>query len=191
MKKSFDFLYINKLLTRPLLILTVAFVLFAGRQAVWASPFGQGNFGTNIPFGASTSISIALGSNVSLSLTPSGQNFTASGTSTVTVTSTDVDGYDLYIYSVGSSSLVSGSYTIPASGNVSEAPLVANTWGYNTDATTNYIGLTTTPALLVSTTGPYETGNTTTITFGVLASIITGEGSYSGNVTYTAVALNN
>jgi hypothetical protein len=190
MKKSAKFLYFNQLVTRLLVILIFIFVSLSIQQAAWASPFGQGEFGANVPFGSATSISISLGGNVSLTLTPNGSNFSANGSSTVTVTSSDVEGYDLYIYSVGNSSLVGGSYSIPASANTTENPLSTNTWGYNTDGSSNYIGLTTSPVLLLSTSGPYITGNSTTVNFGVLTSIVTGEGIYTGNVTYTAIAIN-
>ncbi len=180
----------NRSLTRPLQILVLISVALAIKQVAWASPFGQGVFGANVPFGSDTSISIALGGNVNLSLTASGSNFSASGSSTVTVTSTDVNGYYLYIYSPGNTSLVNGSLSIPASSNTSEAALAANTWGYNTDNSGNYIGTTSQPVLLVSTSGPYISGNTTTVYFGVLTSIATPEGTYTGNVTYTAVAPN-
>lgn len=191
MKKPTIFWRLNHWLTWPLGVLSGVFVLLALQQVASASPFGQGNFGADVPFGATTSISISLGGNVTLSLVPNGSNFTASGSSTVTVTSTDVNGYDLYIYNASSSSLVNGGLSIPASSNTSEAPLATNTWGYNTDGSSNYIGLTTSPVLLTSATGPFETGNTTTVTYGVLTSIVTAEGTYTGHVTYTAVAYNN
>jgi hypothetical protein len=190
MKKPTIFWRLNHWLTWPLAVLSSVFIFMALSQIASASPFGQGNFGADVPFGSLTSISISLGGDVSLSLVPSGGNFTASGSSTVTVTSTDVNGYYLYIYSAGNSSLAGGSASIPASSNTSEAPLAVDTWGYNTDASSNYIGLTTSPVLLTNATGPFETGDTTTVTYGVLTSIVTPEDTYTGNVTYTAVAYN-
>lgn len=184
------FLKLNERLSRALFVIAVAGFILSLSQTVAASPFGEGEFGSNSPFGGNTSISISLGSNVNLSLTPSGPNFTASGSSNVTVTSSDVNGYSLYIYSAGSSNLAKGASVIPASSNVTEAALAPNTWGYNLDGSTNYIGMTTTPVAIVNATGPYIAGNTTTVYFGVLTSIITPEGSYTGNVTYTAVAPN-
>ncbi len=190
MKKPTIFWRLNHWLTWPLAVLSSVFIFMALQQVASASPFGQGNFGADVPFGSLTSISISLGGNVSLSLVPSGSNFTASGSSTVTVTSTDTNGYYLYIYSAGNSSLVGGSSSIPASSNTSEAPLAVDSWGYNTDASSNYIGLTTSPVLLTNATGPHETGDTTTVTYGVLTSIVTPEDTYTGSVTYTAVAYN-
>jgi hypothetical protein len=156
---------------------------------VSASPFGQGVFGANVPFGSGTSLAIALGGNVSLNLVPSGGNFSGSGSHTITVTSTDVVGYNLYIYSPGSTNMTNPSGNIPTSANGSPAPLSVNSWGYNTDGSGNYVGMTTTPALLKSATGPFTAGDNTTVKYGVLTDITTGAGSYSVNVTYTAVAM--
>ena len=158
------------------------------QQTVLASPFGQGVFGADVPFGSATSLSIALGGNVSLNLTPSGQYFTASGSHTITVTSTDVVGYRLYAYSPSSTNMAYGSQTIPASSNGSAAALATNTWGYNTDGSSNYIGMTTTPTLIKDATGPSKTGDNTTVTYGVLTDLAQTAGSYTVSVVYTAVA---
>ena len=106
------------------------------------------------------------------------------------MTSTDVQGYDLYIYSAGSSNLANGSDTIAASGNSTGASLSTNTWGYNLDGSANYVGTLTTPKLLISATGPYKTGNTTNIHYGVLTDATKPAGVYTGNVTYTVLAKN-
>lgn len=154
-----------------------------------ASPFGQGVFGEHVPFGSITSLTIALGGNVTLNLVPSGATLVGSGSHTITVTSTDVVGYNLYAYSTGSTAMTSGSDTIPASSNTSAGPLATNTWGYNTDASANYVGMTTLPVLLKNAIGPYESGDNTTVTYGVLTDITKGNGSYTTTVTYTVVAL--
>lgn len=175
-------------MVRPVQAL-VAFLLCACvQQTVSASPFGWGEFGADVPFGANTSLSIALGGNVDLNLAPSGQNFTATDSHTVTVTSTDVVGFKLYAYTPGSSDMVNGSETIPASSNGSPAPLAVNSWGYNTDASSNFMGLGTIPKLLKDTSGPATNGDDTTVTYSVLTSNTKGAGSYSVAVTYTAVA---
>lgn len=179
----------NKLLTRPLMALVFILLIASFQQIAFASPFGQGNFGANVPFGSETSLTIAIGGNVSFNLTQSGSNFTGSGSNTVTVTSSDVNGYDLFMFATGSTSLTSGSYTIPASSNTTEAALTADTWGYNTDGSSNYIGITSHPVLLVATSGPYINGNTTTVTFGVLTDILAAALNYSGSVTFSAVPL--
>lgn len=176
-------------LCRPLTVLCAVFALFAFAPTVAASPFGQGVFGAHVPFGSVTSMSINLGANVNLTVAPSGPNFVGTGSHTITVTSTDVVGYSLYIYARGSTAMTNGTDTIPASTNGTAAPLAVNTWGYNTNGSTNYLGITNTPALLMTATGPYESGNNTTVTFGVLTDITKSSGTYTTNVTYTAVAL--
>jgi len=175
---------------RPLQVLLVMVFVASLQQTVSASPFGQGVFGADVPFGSATSISIALGGNVSLNLTPSGPNFVGSGAHILTVTSTDVVGYKLYVYNPGSGTMTNGSETIPASGNTVPGSLALNTWGYNTDGSANYLGMLTTPSVIKDTTGPSKSGDNTTVTYGVLTDGLKGAGSYTVGVVYTAVAEN-
>ncbi|MFZ2544852.1 MAG: hypothetical protein WAW80_02660 [Candidatus Saccharimonadales bacterium] len=160
------------------------------QQPVNASPFGQGVFGADVPFGSLTSLSIALGGNVTMNLSPSGGNLAGSGSHTLTVTSNDVVGYRLYASSPSGTTMTNGSNTIPASGNGSPSALSLDTWGYNTDASSNYVGMLTTPSLIKDATGPYKNGDNTTVTYGAFTSNIKGAGAYSVNVVYTAVAEN-
>src|SRR5690242_2240887 len=105
--------------------------------AAFASGFGQGVFGANVPFGSATSISIALGGDVSISLSANGSTFAGTGSNTVTVTSTDVVGYMLYAHPTSSSSMsANGGATIAASANATQTTLSTGTWGYNTDGST-------------------------------------------------------
>lgn len=155
-----------------------------------ASPFGQGVFGADVPFGSNTSLTISLGGNVSLSLTPSGGNFSGNGAHTVTVTSNDVVGYRLYASSPSSTSMTNGTDTIPASGNTSAGPLAVNSWGYNTDGSSNFVGILSTPTLIKDANGPYKNGDDTTITYSALANITKSSGEYTVGVVYTAAAKN-
>jgi hypothetical protein len=176
-------------LFRPGLFLCGLLMVFSVAPSVAASPFGQGLFGADVPFGSVTSLTISLGSNVSLNLAPSGSTFVGSGSHTITVTSTDVVGYSLYIYNPSGTNMTNGSDTISASGNTSAGSLATNTWGYNIDGSSNYLGMTTYPVLLKTATGPYKNGDDTTVTYGVLTDITKSAGSYTTSVTYTAVAL--
>jgi hypothetical protein len=169
-------------------LLIVGICILLQMPSVSASPFGQGVFGADVPFGSGTSLAIALGGNVSFNLTPSGSTQSGTGSHTITVTSTDVVGYRLYIYSPGSTNMVNGSETIAASANVTAAALALNTWGYNTNASSNYIGVKTTPVVLKDANGPYKNGDNTTVTYGVYASTTKGAGQYKNSVVYTAVA---
>jgi hypothetical protein len=165
----------------------LAFVAFTPQ--VHAIPFGQGTFGHDL-FGSATSLSVALSGNVNLNLTSNGSQFTGSGSHTITVSSTDVIGYSLYAYaSNGNTMTASGGATIPASANSTAGPLAVNTWGYNIDGSGNYLGMGTTPTLVKTAAGEYRSGDTTTVTYGVLTNSIQQPGSYSVSVVYTAVCL--
>ncbi len=174
-------------------VLLIALVLCSWPQPVNASPFGQGVFGANVPFGSATSLAIALGGDVSISLNPSGANFTGTGSHMVTITSTDVVGYYLYAHTTGSNgmSISGGSATIPASANATAAPLTVGTWGYNTTgSSTNFLGMLSTSSLLKDASGPFTSGDPTTVTYGVLVPGTQEAGNYSVAVTYTVVAKN-
>lgn len=170
-------------------LLALAGVLSAGTAS--ASPFGQGVFGADVPFGSMTSISINLGSDVALTLAPSGGNFSGTGSHVVTITSTDVVGYYLYAHTTGTTDMINGSATIPASSNSSPSPLSVGSWGYNTTgSTTNFLGMNASSVLLKDASGPYKNGDPTTVTYGALTSGTQAAGSYTVAVTYTAVAKN-
>ncbi len=156
-----------------------------------ASPFGQGVFGADVPFGSATSISINLGTDVAVSLAPSGATFTGTGSHTVTVTSTDVVGYLLYAHTTGSTNMISGSDTIPVSGNAVAAPLAVGTWGYNTTGSaTDFLAMSSSSTVLKDANGPYKNGDPTPVYYGVLVSNTQAAGDYSIPVTYVAVAKN-
>lgn len=169
-------------------LVVLGLVLVASVPAsVSASPFGQGVFGADVPFGSGTSMTVALGGNPSLNLALSGGNFEGTGAHTLTVTTTDVVGYRLYIYGT-STNMTNGADTIAASANVSAGALSTNTWGYNTTgSTSNFIGVTNTPVVLKDANGPYKNGDNTTITYGVKVSQTKGAGNYASSVVYTAV----
>lgn len=159
------------------------------QQVASASPFGQGVFGANVPFGSATSLSISYSGDSLLKLVPNGNNFSANTLQTVTVTSTDVVGYNLYMYASDGTSLKSGTDTIPAVGNVTPGALQLNTWGYNTDGSALYAGVQSTPQLIKEAAGPYTTGDSTVFKYRVLVSIIKAAGVYTAPVVYTVVAM--
>lgn len=168
-----------------------AVVLFAMTllpHVSYAQPFGVGVFGEDVPFGDETSLSIDLSAEAEVPLAPSGGTFSGSDTHTVTVTSSDVVGYGLYAHTTTATDMSNGTDSIPASGNATLAPLNTNTWGYNTTgSTTNFRGMSGTQALLHSATGPYTGGDATDVTYGALIDITKSAGTYSVDVTYTAV----
>ncbi|TAH35719.1 hypothetical protein EYC59_02035 [Candidatus Saccharibacteria bacterium] len=155
--------------------------------SVGASPFGQGVFGADVPFGSGTSLTVALGGNPALNLSLNGGNFEGTGSHTLTVTTTDVVGYRLYIYATDPN-LTNGVETIATSSNSTPDTLATNTWGYNTTgSTTNFVGVTNTPVVLKDANGPYKNGDDTTVTYGVKVAQTKGAGDYASSVVYTAV----
>jgi hypothetical protein len=180
-----------RIILRGITVAALLAVLFVTPQSAHASPFGQGVFGADVPFGSATSISIALGGDVALNLAPSGAQFSGTGSHTVTVTSTDVVGYLLYLRPTNGTSLSNGSATITASSNGSAAALTEGTWGYNTTgSTTNFLGLSNGIAEIKNANGPYKSGDPTTVTYGALTGATQAAGNYTMAVTYTVVAKN-
>jgi hypothetical protein len=160
-------------------------------SAAFASGFGEGLFGADVPFGSLTSISIALGGDVNIALGASGSTFVGNASHTVTVTSIDVVGYMLYVRPTSGTDMTNGAATIPASSNGTETTLATGTWGYNTSgSTTNFLGMPAAGALLKDATGPYKNGDNTTITYGAVTSNTQAAGNYSVAITYTVVAKN-
>lgn len=159
---------------------------------VHATPFGKGTFGNQTPFGSADSLSMSLGSNVAISLAPSGSTYSGTGSHVVTVTTTDAVGYTLYVYATSSTSMTSaGGATIAPSANSTPGVLANNTWGYNTTgSTTNFVGMGSTASIVKDASGPYETGDPTTVTYGVVTDAIQPAGTYRIAITYTAVAKN-
>lgn len=161
------------------------------QQPVGASTFGAGLFGADVPFGSMTTIGISIGSSPSMTLTPSGPNFSGSDSHTVTVTSTDVVGYKLYVNADTSASMSNGTDTIAASANGGPASLATNTWGYNTSgSTSNFKGMTLSQVEIKSMTGPYKSGDNTSVTYGAIVDNTKSSGTYTVNVTYTAIGQN-
>ncbi len=167
------------------LSLLVCLVMFGA--IAYASPFGAGKFGENVPFGGETSLTIATNGNVAIPVTPTDSGTLATGTSTVTVTSADVVGYKLYIRASSNTNLANGASNVPASANVAPAALAVNTWGYNTDASTNFAGITLSDVLIRDRTGPFTAGDDTTVTYGLKIDNSKPAGNYSSVIVYTAV----
>lgn len=154
---------------------------------VLAAPYGAGKFGANVPYGSATTLAINVGSNVLIQVTPTDSGTLGTASNTVTVTSTDVVGYQLYIRAAGSSDMTNGPYSIPASANGTPAALAMNTWGYNTDGSNNFAGITTSDVMIKNATGPYGSGDPTQVTYGVKVDNSKPAGNYTATVVYTAV----
>jgi hypothetical protein len=98
----------------------------------------------------------------------------------------------LYAHPTSSSSMsATGGATIAASNNATQTTLSTGTWGYNTDgSTTNFFGMPSGGSLLKDATGPFTSGDTTTVTYGAVVSNTQAAGTYSIPITYTVVAKN-
>jgi hypothetical protein len=160
-------------------------------SASYAQPYGKGLYDTNVPYGSQTSLSIATSGNISIPITPTTSGVLATGNSVVTVTSTDVNGYKLYIRALSSTSMNNLGALLPTSANSLPAALVVDTWGYNTDGSANFTGISLSDTLIHSITTPVESGDTTNITYGMKLDMAKPAGNYVASVVYTAVPQTN
>lgn len=156
-------------------------------EVSYAQPYGKGVYGANVPYGSQTSLSISTNGNVNIPITPTSTGVSASGSSQVTVSSTDVMGYKLYIRALNSTNMDNLGTPLPASANGSPAPLAINTWGYNTDASSNFTGISLSDVLIHSKTGPISGGEATNVTFGIKLDLAKPAGNFVASVIYTAV----
>ncbi len=184
-------LFMVKLILAFSSLIAMAVLLVSFSTVSHASPYGAGKYSANVPYGGQTQLSITTSGPVSLTVTPTSSGVLASAAGTVTVTSTDVVGYRLYIRSVSSTNMTNGATTIPTSANGSPSALAVNTWGYNLDGSTNYVGTTLSDVLIRSATQPYTSGDVTTVTYGVRVDNAKRSGSYSTSILYTAVPQTN
>ncbi len=174
----------------PILTL-VTVVAIINSATCLASPYGAGKYGENVPYGSQTALSIATNGNVLIPITPSDPGTLATGTSIVTVTSTDVVGYKLYLRALTATTMNNLGATLSASANGSPAALATNTWGYNTDGSSNFVGPSLSDTLIRSVSGPVSTGDSTTFTYGVKIDLAKPAGNYSATVLYTAAPQTN
>lgn len=168
-----------------LLWITTWCLLLWPQQAL-AQPYGMGKYDANVPYGSQTSISISTSGNITIPITPTDSGVLGTANSVVTVTSTDVVGYKLYVRALSNTNMTNGAFTIPASSNGTPAALSTNTWGYNTDASSNFTGMTLSDVLIKNATGPYSSGDTTTVTYGVKVDNNKPAGNYTTSIIYTA-----
>jgi hypothetical protein len=177
----------------PFRIITgiITFVCVLTSTAVYAQPYGVGLYNENVPYGDETSLSIATDGDVSIPITPTTDGVLATGSSNITVTSTDVTGYKLYIRALSDTNMNNLGDLLPSSANGSPAPLATNTWGYNTDASSNFVGISLSDVLIRSVNSPVPTGEITTVTYGIKLDLAKPAGNYLADIIYTAVPQTN
>ena len=105
-------------------------------------------------------------------------------TTAATVITNNAKGYDLNIKAgSGGTALTSGSYSIAAGA----AAQGASAWGYNTDGSSTYTGVTAEDVSIADSDAPTAVeGVTTTITVGVSADATQEAGTYTGSFVLTA-----
>lgn len=178
---------IQKLVILIFLWITLVFTLFSSALPALAQPFGAGKFGANVPYGSTTSLTIGTSGNVSIPITPTDSGTLGTASNNVTVTSTDVVGYQLFIRADSSTDMTNGAAILPASANGTPAALASDTWGYNTSGSgTNFTGITSSDVMIKNATGPFGTGDVTTVTYGVKVDNAKPAGNYTTTVVYTA-----
>jgi len=180
---------VKKTIPITVIIFTVILTFFSSSIS-FAQPYGKGLYNANVPYGNQTSLSISTNGNVTIPITPTVDGALASGVSAVTVSSTDVVGYKLYIRALGSTNMDNLGTPLPASANGSPAALAVNTWGYNTDASTNFVGISLADTLVRSVPTPI-TNDVTNITYGMKLDFAKPAGNYVATVVYTAVPQTN
>jgi hypothetical protein len=156
-------------------------------STVFAQPYGKGVYNADVPYGSQTYLSIATDGDVVMPITPLESGVSTSANSVVTVVSTDVVGYKLYIRALNTANMTNQTAVLPPSGNSSLAPLAINTWGYNTNQSNDYIGISTSDTLIKNTLGPVKAGEQTTIKYGLYIDLRAGAGEFRAGVVYTAV----
>lgn len=162
------------------------FAIIISPSISFAQPYGKGLYDANVPYGNQTSLSISTSGNITIPITPTTDGTLATGSSTVTVSSTDVVGYKLYIRALNTTNMDNLGTPLPTSANGSPAPLSVDTWGYNTDASTNFVGIGLTDTLIHSVSSPIK-NDATTVTYGMNLDFAKPAGNYSATVIYTAV----
>lgn len=156
-------------------------------SASYAQPYGKGLYNADVPYGSQTALSIATSGDINIPITPTDDGVLATGASVVTVTSTDVMGYKLYIRALSDTSMDNLGTLLPASANSSPAALTINTWGYNIDASNDFVGIALIDTLIRSITVPASSGDITTVTYGINLDISKPAGNYIASIVYTAV----
>src|SRR5690606_11335722 len=97
-------------------------------------------------------------------------------------------GYKLYVNATSSTTLSNGTDTLAASSNDTPDALALNTWGYNTSgSTSDFTGMTLSQVLLKDANGPYKNGDDTTVTYGAYVDMTKSSGTYTTDITYTAI----
>lgn len=173
-----------------------------------ANNYGAGNFGA-CQYG-SCSITISTSSALSLNITPTVAGLCTIQSDNVTVTTDNSNGYTLTMADTATTSpLTSGANTIAAGSGTQAAPVVLSmsSWGYRVDglggfgagptsavsngspSSLTFAGVpgSASPNTIANTSAAAGSGQLTQVWYGVCANTGVTNGSYTTQLTYTAV----
>ncbi|RYX79474.1 hypothetical protein EON76_02030 [bacterium] len=184
-----------------------AMVLAAASPVIVSAASTTGS--TTINATLASLISITTSTTVALAVTPTASGSATSSSDSVNVTTNNATGYTLSLADTDTNTaLVSGGNTIAAHAGTFASPttLANNTWGYRVDgvgtfgagptaAQPNVANLSGTwagvpssaSAQQLKTTATNNTGDATTVFYGVKADTTKPSGTYTDSVTYTAI----
>lgn len=188
----------------------LAAIIGLSNYAYAANEYGSGLYGACTY--NNCGISLSSGATVSLPLTPTGTGVCTVASSAVTVTTDASTGYTLQVGSSTTANTLNraGGGTVPSVTGTRAAPvsLTMNRWGYRVDsiggfgagpttAVTNgaipartFAGVpvsSSTADTIATTTTPASAGANTNVWYGICANTTQPSGTYTLNVTYTAV----
>lgn len=203
----------SRRLRRFSVLITVVFIGSLGSlvSAYPSGTYGSGTYGS-CEYGSVCSITLTSNSNVSLNVTPTSGGSCTIQSDTASVMTDDSNGYTLTLADNSTNTaLINGSATIGAGSGTfaSPAALSGNAWGYRVDGLGSFGGGPTTGQSNVSpgstlfaaikasnqtadtiaaTSVAADPAVTTTVWYGACANTSATSGSYTTQVTYTAVA---
>ena len=156
------------------------------------------NATVNVVVGSSISLDVSGGTGgtgtVDINVTPTAAGAVGTASHNVAVSTNNTTGYKLQLNSsTADTTLAKGADTLAATSGTKAAPanLDTNSWGYSIPgfAADTYAGVTPTgnPVVLKTTATP-ATNDSTTVTWGAKVDTSKPNGTYTRQVTYTAVA---
>lgn len=150
---------------------------------------------TNVTIDAQVLSTISITTSDTVTINPVPGAGVATGADTVTVNTNSSNGYVLNLRATTSNQLVSGANSLSAtSGNwATPATMSTNSWGYRVDGVGNFGTGTSTYAAVpttnqaLKTTGTTAVDDVTSVIYGASVNSSQPSGTYTGQVTYTAV----
>lgn len=192
------------------MVVILGLAVGATQIASAANEYGSGDYGA-CEYN-DCGISVASGAGVSLPVTPTAAGACTTANNSVTVTTSSSTGYTLQVASSTTANALarSGGGTLASTSGTQASPvaLAANQWGYRVDgvggfgagpttAATNAAISTRTfaavpsssvsPSTIAFSSAPASAGASTNVWYGVCANTAQLAGTYTLNVTYTAV----